>query len=483
VTSSDRERQDGAGLPGPAASDVPYAPPMSLRSRVLRAATVLAAVELAALLLVRLPSPTGTLAGLLVTSTPGPIATWFLQLFRGAARPLTIVASAAVLIAVVTLASLLARGRPRDGRGPEPAAAPLRPTPVPQVIGRRALLAGLGLGGLLIVGGGLLLRPRSSAAHVALAGRMRARRGLPPLTAAQDLSGTLPGLTPILTPVEEFFRIDTAITLPRVDAATWTLRVHGRVEREVVLDLDDLIDLGLEEHDATISCVSNEVAGGLVGTARWTGVPLSRVLALAGPLPDADQLVGRSVDGWTGGFPTVLAAAPDALVAIGMNGVELPVRHGYPARLVVPGLYGYVSATKWLSDIELTRWDDYDAYWIRRGWAKSGPVKTMTRIDVPGRVVTPGTVRVAGVAWAPPRGIRTVELRVDRGPWLEAECSDPLGDAVWRQWVIDVELEPGDHVLQARAIDGAGAVQPEGPRDVLPDGAEGWHWIPVLART
>lgn len=450
---------------------------MPLRPRALRTAAVLAAVEIAAALIVRLPSPTGTLAGLLVTSTPGPIATGFLQLFRGAARPLTVATAAIVLVAAATLASSLVLGPRRDDRTADPSPEG------PPAIGRRALLAGLGLGGIVLVGGALLLRPRAAGTHVVLADRMRVRRGLPPLTAAQDLSGTMPGLSPIITPLDGFFRIDTAITLPRVDAASWTLRVHGRVEREVVLDLTELIDLGLEEHDATISCVSNEVAGGLVGTARWTGVPLSRVLALAGPLPDADQLVGRSVDGWTGGFPTALAAAPDALVAIGMNGVELPVRHGYPARLIIPGLYGYVSATKWLNDIELTRWDDYDAYWIRRGWSKSGPVKTMARIDVPGRVVTPGTVRVAGVAWAPPRGISTVELRVDGGPWLGAECSDPLGDAVWRQWFIDVELEPGDHILQARAVDGAGAVQPEGPRDVLPDGAEGWHRVPVLART
>jgi DMSO/TMAO reductase YedYZ molybdopterin-dependent catalytic subunit len=206
------------------------------------------------------------------------------------------------------------------------------------------------------------------------------------------------------------------------------------------------------------------------------------VLALAGPDADADQLVGRSVDDWTAGFPTALAAAPDALVAIGMNGVELPVRHGYPARLIVPGLYGYVSATKWLSEIELTRWEDYDAYWIRRSWAKEGPVKTMTRIDVPGRVVTPGTVRVAGVAWAPLRGVEAVEIRVDTGGWMRVACSEPVGDAVWRQWWADVELDPGNHVIQARAIDGDGVLHPKGPRPVLPDGAEGWHMIPVLAR-
>jgi DMSO/TMAO reductase YedYZ molybdopterin-dependent catalytic subunit len=452
---------------------------MTLRSRVLRSAAVLAVLELAVAVVPALPSPTATVAGLLVTTTPGPLATGFLQLFRSAARPLTIATAAVLLVAAVTLASLAAAGA--RAAAPQAHDAP-RSVDTAPVLGRRALLAGLGAGGVLVVGAALLLRPRATTLHVALAGRMRAGRRLPPLTAAQDVSATIPGLSPTLTPVERFFRIDTAISIPRVDARTWRLRVHGLVTAEVELDLDDLVDLGLEEHDATICCVSNEVGGGLVGTARWTGVPLARVLALAGPLPDADQLVGRSVDGWTAGFPTALAAAPDALVAIGMNGVELPARHGYPARLVVPGLYGYVSATKWVTGLELTRWDAYDAYWIRRGWAKRGPVKTMARIDVPGRVVVPGTVRVAGVAWAPVRGVLGVEVRVDRGPWRAATCSDPLGDASWRQWWLDVDLPAGEHELQVRAIDGTGAVQPEGPRDVLPDGAEGWHRVPVLAR-
>jgi DMSO/TMAO reductase YedYZ molybdopterin-dependent catalytic subunit len=460
----------------------PYAGMMLLRARVLRSVAVLAAVELAAALLPRFPSPTGALASLLVTTTPGPIATWFLGVFRSAARPLTVLAAAALLVAAMTLLALLVRPPTDTRHATRPASddAPEGPSD-PPVISRRALVTGLGFGGVLLVAGAMLLRPRASGEHVALAGRLRAARGLPPITAAQDVADRLPGVTPILTPVDEFFRIDTAITLPRVDARTWRLRIHGRVASEVVLDLDELVGLGLEEHDATISCVSNEVGGGLVGTARWTGVPLSRVLALAGPDPDADQLVGRSVDGWTGGFPTVLADAPDALVAIGMNGVELPVRHGYPARLIVPGLYGYVSATKWLSELELTRWGDYDAYWIRRGWSKTGPVKTMARIDVPGRTTPAGTVRVAGIAWAPDRGVADVELRVDDGPWLRATCSDPLGDAVWRQWWRDVELAEGDHWLQVRAIDGTGAVQPQGPKGVLPDGAEGWFRVPVRA--
>ena len=448
---------------------------MSLRNRIVVAAVLVAAVELFAAVVPALPSPTGAIASLLVATTPGPIATWVLQLLRSAARPLTIVVAAVLLVALAVLVlGLLTRSTERDTHPMDDA--------TPAGIGRRAILTGLGLGGLLLIGGAMLLRPRATGTHIALAGRLRAARGLPPLTAAQDVSAGVPGLSPLLTPVEDFYRIDTAITLPRVDARDWRLRLHGRVRDEVVLDLDELVDLGLEEHDATISCVSNEVGGTLVGTARWTGVPLARVLALAGPLPDADQLVGRSVDGWTGGFPTALASAPDALVAIGMNGVELPVRHGYPARLIVPGLYGYVSATKWLTEIELTRWDDYDAYWIRRGWAKRGPVKTMARIDVPGRSVEPGRVRGAGVAWSPPRGIAGVEVRVDTGAWIAATCSEPIGDAVWRQWWLDVDLGPGDHVIQARAVDGEGTLQPQGPRPVLPDGAEGWHMIPVLAR-
>ena len=443
---------------------------MLARARPLLAALVLIAVETLALLSVRVPSPTGALASLLVTATPGPLATWFLDTFRSAARPLTIMLAAVLLVGAGTLATAVLRPRAEDraeGVGPEVAAPPS--------VSRRALLAGIGVGGAALVGLAILVRPRATGTHVALAGRMRAARGLPPLTAAQDVAPTVPGLSPTLTPVDDFYRIDTAITLPRVDRATWRLRVHGRVTEEVVLDLDGLLDLGVEEHDVTIACVSNEVGGGLVGTARWTGVPLQRVLDLAGPRPDAEQVVGRSVDGWTGGFPLEFAAQPDALVAVGMNGVELPVRHGYPVRLIVPQLFGYVSATKWLSDIELTGWDDYDAYWIRRGWAKRGPMLPSARIDVPGRSAEPGTVRIAGVAWAPPAGVASVEVRIDRGEWQAATCSDPLGPMVWRQWWLDVELEPGRYELQARAIDTDGNVQPPGPRPVLPSGAEGWH--------
>lgn len=301
---------------------------------------------------------------------------------------------------------------------------------------------------------------------------------LPAVTAAQDLAPRVAGLSPILTPVEEFYRIDTALSLPRLDVADWTLTVRGRVEREVTLTFDELVALGLVETDATIACVSNEVGGGLVGTARWTGVPLDRVLALAGPRGDAEQLVGRSADGWTAGFPLdVLTDGRAAMVAVAMNGEPLPVRHGFPARLIVPGLYGYVSATKWLTDLELTGWDAFDAYWVPRGWAKEAPIKTASRVDVPREdaEVPAGRVAIAGVAWAPTRGVASVEVSLDDGPWRAVDRSAPLSDDTWVQWVVDVTVEPGEHEVRVRAVDGDGTLQPEGPKGVLPDGAEGWH--------
>jgi DMSO/TMAO reductase YedYZ molybdopterin-dependent catalytic subunit len=469
------------------------------RGRVLvhpAALLLLVGVELGAALLPRVPSPTAALATALVRLAPGGLASWFLQTFRGAARPLTLAAAMVLLVAAGSLSvrastALRRQGAAhrdplhvsasatRSGQPEQPQQAAQTPEPSPS---RRTLLVGLGLGGALLLGLTFIVRPGDRAGQVALADQLRVARGLPPLTASQDVSPTVAGLSPTLTPVADFYRIDTALRIPVVDEAGWVLRIGGRVREEVELTFDELVGLGLEEHDVTIACVSNLVGGDLVGTARWTGVPLARVLELAGPDAGAGQLVARSVDGWTAGFPVEHAAAPGALVAVGMNGVRLPARHGYPARLIVPGLYGYVSATKWVTQLELRGWDEYDAYWIRRGWAKEGPMKTMTRIDVPATAAVAGAVRVAGVAWAGDRGVRTVEVRVDDGPWREAACSEPLGDAVWRQWWLEVDLPPGDHQLQARAVDGTGALQPRGPRDVLPDGAEGWHVRMVRVR-
>jgi DMSO/TMAO reductase YedYZ molybdopterin-dependent catalytic subunit len=275
------------------------------------------------------------------------------------------------------------------------------------------------------------------------------------------------GITPVHVPNDRFFRIDTALSVPRVDPARWRLRVHGMVDRELELTFDDLLARTFVEQDVTIACVSNEVGGNLIGNARWLGTSLADLLDEAGLDPAATQVVGRSIDGWTAGFPTsIVTGRRDSLIAVGMNGEPLPPRHGFPARLIVPGLFGYVSATKWLTEIELTTWEAFDAYWVPRGWAKEGPIKTQSRIDVPapGARLEPGTNVIAGVAWAPTRGVERVEVRVDDGPWATAELSEPLGDATWVQWRAEVTLGPGSRRLQVRATDGAGPDTVRGSR-------------------
>jgi len=287
-----------------------------------------------------------------------------------------------------------------------------------------------------------------------------------------------PGLTPVITPNRDFYRIDTALVVPDVDPTSWSLDITGMVDRPYRLTYDELMALPMTEQVVTLSCVSNPVGGSLVGTAVWQGVRLADVLDAAGVQPGADQLVGRSVEGFTVGFPTeAVYDGRTALVAVGMNGEPLPVRNGFPARLVVSGLYGYVSATKWLSELELTTWDGFDAYWVPRGWSKEGPVRTQSRIDVPnGRSLPgPGPVPIAGVAWAPNIGIESVEVQVDDEPWVTAELSEPLSGDTWRQWQVMWDATPGLHRLRVRATDRTGATQPETLRPVAPDGATGWH--------
>jgi DMSO/TMAO reductase YedYZ molybdopterin-dependent catalytic subunit len=304
---------------------------------------------------------------------------------------------------------------------------------------------------------------------------------VPPLPPEADLSGAQPGLTPIVVPNGEFYRIDTALITPSVDIATWQLRVHGMVDREVTLTWSDLVAMPMIEQYVTIACVSNEVGGGLVGNAKWTGVRLRDVLELAGVRPEATQLVGRAVDGWTAGMPTawVMDEAREPLIAVLMNDVPLPREHGYPARLIVPGLYGYVSATKWLSELELTTLEAFDAYWVPLGWAKEAPILTQSRIDTPRGTAAPGRVAIAGVAWAPDRGISRVEVQVDGGRWEEAQRSAPISDATWVQWVHRTDLTPGRHELRVRATDGYGELQEEIRSRPAPDGARGWHTVTV----
>ncbi len=307
---------------------------------------------------------------------------------------------------------------------------------------------------------------------------------VPALDATQDLAPAIAGLTPIVMPNDRFYRIDTALLIPSVDTKDWTLRVFGLVDRETTLTWDELVNLPMFEQYVTISCVSNEVGGTLVGNAKWTGVRLRDVLDMAGVQKSATQLVGRSVDGFTAGMPVawVMDRDREPMIALKMNDQPLPRAHGYPARLIVPGLYGYVSATKWLSELELTTLEDFDGYWVPRGWAKEAPILTQSRIDTPRGGVKAGKVPIAGIAWAPDRGISKVEVGIDDA-WQQARLSRPISDATWVQWVVDWDATPGGHVIKVRATDGTGAVQEETPTPPPPDGARGWHTIDINVGT
>jgi DMSO/TMAO reductase YedYZ molybdopterin-dependent catalytic subunit len=281
---------------------------------------------------------------------------------------------------------------------------------------------------------------------------------------------------------DNFYRIDTALLLPRIDPAQWRLKIHGRVRKEMELTFNDLLNRPLIERYATLSCVSNEVGGNLVGNAKWLGVPLKDILEEAGPDPAADQVVSRSDDGFSAGTPTaVMLDGRDAMIAIGMNGEPLPIAHGFPARLVVPGLYGYVSATKWVTDIELTTFAAFDAYWVPRGWSQQAPIKTQSRIDKPrsGARFAAGQTVIAGVAWAPHRGISKVEVQVDDGPWQVATLGMVASIDTWRLWSLTWNATPGDHQIRVRATDNAGETQTSQEEPPAPNGATGWHTIHV----
>ncbi|MET9213269.1 MULTISPECIES: molybdopterin-dependent oxidoreductase [unclassified Nocardia] len=349
--------------------------------------------------------------------------------------------------------------------------------------GRRRVLGGIAATGVMAIGAGLAGRLLGGARTDVTAERSTVElpspaTPLPELPADADLR--VPGLTSYLTPADDFYRIDTALILPQVSTADWSLRIHGMVDREIRLTWDDLARRTPVEHLVTLACVSNPINGDLIGNARWLGYRLDELLAEAGPHPDADMVLSHSKDGWTAGSPlAALTDGRDALLAIGMNGAPLPVQHGYPARLVVPGLYGYVSATKWVTELEVTRFDKATAYWTRRGWSAQGPIKTGTRIDTPrGRGRIPqGRTTIAGVAWAQHRGITGVEVQIDNGDWRPARLSTEVSIDTWRQWVYDWDATTGPHTIRARAIDNTGVPQTAVEQDVVPDGATGYPTV------
>jgi DMSO/TMAO reductase YedYZ molybdopterin-dependent catalytic subunit len=370
---------------------------------------------------------------------------------------------------------------PGDGASARADVGAERPGAFPR---RQVLLTSLAAVGVATLAGGAgqALRRRFSVAS------SRAAISLPP--AARPAGATSPSdtvgngaITPFVTPNADFYRVDTALLVPQVAPESWRLRIHGLVDRKVELSYQDVLDRDLVERDLTLVCVSNEVGGQLAGTARWLGLPLAGLLEEAGVRPEASQLVSRSVDGWTCGTPTAaLLDGRDALLAVGMNGEPLPLAHGFPARLVVPGLYGYVSGTKWVTDLELTTFEDFDAYWVKRGWAQQAPIKLFSRIDTPRGLakLAAGPTAVGGVAWAPHTGIAGVEVRVDDGPWQAARLGDVPSADTWRQWLLPWDATPGRHTLTVRAIDAAGTTQSDERAEPIPDGATGWHSIVVL---
>ena len=311
----------------------------------------------------------------------------------------------------------------------------------------------------------------------------------PPSPLPSGSFDSVPGLSPRIVPIspqDEFYLIDTALQKPQVSLSEWSLSVDGFVDNESTFSYDDLASMDQIEREVTLSCVSNPVGGELVGNAMWRGVALSDVLDAAGirdPQDMTTQIFSRSVDGWTCGFPTPLAYdGRTAMIALEMNGEPLPIIHGFPARLVIAGLYGYVSATKWLEQISITDWDDVDGFWIPRGWSKEGPVKTQSRIDVPssGDRIAPGPTVLAGVAWSPTIGIERVEVAInDDDSWVEVELAEPGSDETWVQWKYDWDAPPGDHLVAVRATDKDGFTQSPIPVAPAPNGAEGYHVVRV----
>jgi len=381
----------------------------------------------------------------------------------GAPSAVTIAVAAPLLYGLVERAELRTRA---DGR--------------PNPVARRSFLAWLG-GTTAAAAVGLGTERMIDAAIAAPADEAVT---LPAAVASETVPAGaelgIDGLTPYVTPAKDFYRIDTALVVPRVSAEAWTLQINGMVRNPITISYADLVARNLVEHATTLTCVSNVVGGDLAGNAVWLGLPVRELLAEAEPLPGADMVLSRSADGWTAGTPLEALTDPgrEALLAVGMNGAPLPREHGYPVRMVVPGLYGYVSATKWVVELKLTTFAADEGYWTPLGWAARGPIKLASRIDVPraaGGAPTAGDVVVAGVAWAQHTGVAAVEVRVDGGAWQPAELAEAVSADTWRQWHWTWVASPGEHTLECRAQDATGAWQTELVAPPAPDGSSGLH--------
>ena len=381
--------------------------------------------------------------------------------------------------------------RPESGASPSGYSFTYLPNPddpgPPGGPARRRFLVSSGIAAAAAVAGTVAGRELATRRDVTLArAALRFPRpavAAPPLPAGSDLH--IPGLSSFITPNDSFYRVDTALLLPQVDPSTWQLRIHGMVQREVTITFAELLKRPLIEDYVTLTCVSDPVGGPYVGNAKWLGASLAALIRQARPRAGASQLLCTSVDGFTSGTPLqVVLDGRDALLAVAMNGTALPVEHGFPARMVIPGLYGYVSATKWVTDIEVTTFAAASAYWVERGWSQQAPIKTESRIDVPaiGATLRPGPTPVAGVAWAQHKGVAAVEVRVDRGPWHEARLAAVPDIDTWRQWVWEWQATPGNHLLEARATDKTGYTQTAVQAQPPPNGASGYPSATVTVR-
>lgn len=410
-------------------------------------------------------------------------------------------ASAAYLLFVLLLAVALAAVLTRPGSAAADAAPTviggacglgllhrlrprLAPTAASMAPDRRSVLL---TGALAILGAGVAAtagRAISGTTRAVAAARTAFRVPTPEqtVTVPPGASVGVAGVEPFVVPDGQFYRIDTALSPPQIDPSSWSLKVTGMVEQEVTLTWAELIAKPMQQAMVTLMCVSNEVGGSLTGNAIWTGWPVRELLAMARPKAGADMVLSSSADGWSAGTPLqALTDDRNALFAVGMNGQPLPVDHGFPVRMVVPGLYGYVSATKWVTELKVTRYADDQGYWTPRGWSPKGPIKTGSRIDVPadGATVRAGKVAVAGIAWRQHVGIEGVQVRIDDGDWQDARLGTDATVDAWRQWVYEWPAMKGSHQIAVRAIDRSGAVQTSAKADPAPDGATGWHTIGV----
>lgn len=394
---------------------------------------------------------------------------------RAGATPLAflppVVGTIAGSVLLAVLARRLRRWRASEGTGGT----------VPTGIDRRGFFAITAVAGASAVIVGITARAVSMATSSVEAIRQALRLPAPRSTVTVPAGAELdvPGITPLFTPNEDFYRVDTALTVPTVDPDTWRLVVDGMVDQRIELTFADLLEMGLDEYAITLTCVSNEVGGGLVGNAMWLGVPLRDILRMAGPQAGADMVLSRSVDGYTASTPlsAVTDDDLDAILAVAMNGEPLPLEHGFPVRMVVPGLYGYVSATKWLTQLTVTTFEKDEAYWTPRGYSAQAPIKFSSRVDTPkiGKPVAAGRIPIAGVAWAQSVGIERVEVRIDEGDWQPATLSSPINDDTWVQWFMEWDATPGTHYVGVRAIDKNGELQLEERAPIAPNGSSGWQ--------